>query len=480
MARTSVLERKPAVRTAGALFIALVLVMVWVTYAFFDKKFTDYDNVLIRTASTGVNLPQNADIKLRGMIVGEVRKVEPYGDGVQLTLGMNPKLIGDVPRDVSAQIVPKTLFGEKYVALIPSDDPSTESLRAGDVIAQAEVPIEVEKLLNDAYPLLTAVDPANLSYTLTALSDALSGRGKQLGETLVTANRYLKDTNPDVPQLVDDLVAFGTVSDGYAAALPDLGRLLENATVTGNTIVAKRAQLAAFFDEGTRLASTLTDFTEANGDNLVALADNGRPTLEMLGEYSPTFPCFLGGMRKLIPRLDSAFRDDMLHINLKVVPEPTGYDKDETLQISQKDFDEASVGPSAKSGSDVNARNAASPTCLDLKQIVSGDQATIDKLSSQANPFKVPASVYELVNIKNDHNKFGEPEEFGSSILNRPAVGDITSKVQPSMTGLDTPLERAALTNLLGASLGVSTDEVPDLGALMVGPILRGAGVTVE
>ncbi len=53
------------------------------------------------------------------MIVGEVRKVEPDGDGVKLLLAMNPKLIKDVPKGVTAQLIPKTLFGEKYVALIP-------------------------------------------------------------------------------------------------------------------------------------------------------------------------------------------------------------------------------------------------------------------------------------------------------------------------------------------------------------------------
>ena len=113
------------------------------------------------------------------------------------------------------------------------------------------MPIEVGRYLNDLYPLLDAVDPANLSYTLSAVSTALEGRGKQLGETLVQANSYLQKANPDVPQLIDDLTKLGTVSDGYANAMPDLGRLLRNTVVTGNTIVAKKAQLTAFFDEAT-------------------------------------------------------------------------------------------------------------------------------------------------------------------------------------------------------------------------------------
>ena len=36
-----------------------------------------------------------------------------------MTLGMDPQLIDRVPRDVRAEIVPKTLFGEKYISLVP-------------------------------------------------------------------------------------------------------------------------------------------------------------------------------------------------------------------------------------------------------------------------------------------------------------------------------------------------------------------------
>jgi len=484
MARTPFLEKKWSVRTLGAAFIALMLFLVWVTYAFFDKKFVSSEPVFITTQSTGVNLPQNADVKLRGMIVGEVRKIEPNGDGVKLTLAMNPDLLKEVPRDVTAQILPKTLFGEKFVSLIPEKDASAAKLRPGDTITQASVPIEVEELLNDAYPLLTAVDPANLSYTLTAVSDALSGRGTELGETLVSLNSYLKELNPDVPQLVTDLDTLGTVADGYADAMPDLGRLLTNAVTTGNTVVEKKSELAAFFDEGSRLADTLTDFTAANADNLKTLSSQSRPFLEMLGDYSPTFPCFLGGLKELIPRLDSAFRDQMLHINLKVVAQPTAYKEDEILKGTQADFDAASTGTPAKNGKDVRPDNAALPTCLDLDQITpaakaanealaKGDQAEFKKqqaklenLSSQSHPFAVPAAVYKLVNIKSDHNKYGD----GFRVA--PASATNGSFFSPAGT--------EALRTLLGAAVGTAPDQVPDLATLLLAPAIQGAGVSVE
>lgn len=478
MARTPVLERGFSLKMLGAIFVAMVIFFVWVTYAFFTKAFVDYDNVTLTTDTTGVNLPRNADVKLRGMIVGEVRKTRIDGDGVELTLGMNPRLIRDVPKGVTAQLVPKTLFGEKYVALIPPTADDGQKLQAGDVITKADVPIEVETLLNDLYPLLEAVDPASLSYTLSAVSTALDGRGTELGETLVTLNSYLKKVNPEVPQLVTDLTKLGTVSDAYAAALPDLGRVLRNTVVTGNTIVAKRAQLAAFLDEGTRLGDTLTAFTKENGDNLVRLAGETRPVLEMVGDYSSTFPCFLKSMSTIIPRLDSAFRGGTLHIDVKLIPQPDAYRVDENTNVSKADVDRASSGPSATNGKDIDASNAATPTCLDLNEINKG-RAQQERLSSQDNPFAVPADVYKLVGIKAAHNKFGEDSEFSS---NRVAANslDLDDLVQPSANGIDSASERSELNVFLGASLGMSPRDVPDIGSLMISPVLRGSAVSAR
>jgi virulence factor Mce-like protein len=485
MARTPVLERPASLKILGAAFVALLLFFLWLTYAFFNQKFVSSVPVTLESKTTGVNLPQNADVKLRGVIVGEVRKVEPDGAGVKLTLAMNPKLINDVPQGVTAELVPKTLFGEKYVSLIPPETDITggATLKAGDVIQKADVPIEVETLLDNLYPLLDAVDPANLSYTLSAVSTALEGRGEKLGTTLVTLNKYLQKTNPDVPQLIDDLNKLGTVSDSYASALPDLGRLLRNTVVTGNTIVAKKSQLAAFFEEGTALSNTLTEFTKDNGDNLKTLAADGRPVLDTIAKYSPTFPCFLTAMSGLVPRLDNAFRGGELHINVLLVPQPTHYNANENASVSKAQLDAASSGPSAKNGKDINAKNAATPTCLDLNQINAGADGPHNPYSSSGTPgkagtpFAVPADVYKLVGIKAPHGVFGKASDFNRSAATSASLQDL---VQPSMSGIDSASQRAAINTFLGGTLGMQPSSVPDIGSLLVSPIIRGSDVVLK
>src|SRR5690349_2214509 len=144
MARTAFAERPTSLKVLGVAFVALMAFFIWLTFAFFNKTFVNYDNVTLTGDKAGLNIPDNADIKLRGMIVGEVRKIEATPQGAKITLGMNPDTIDQVPANVTAEIIPKTLFGEKYISLVAPAEPSKQHLKAGDTITRAKVPIEVE------------------------------------------------------------------------------------------------------------------------------------------------------------------------------------------------------------------------------------------------------------------------------------------------------------------------------------------------
>ncbi|HZJ05183.1 MAG TPA: MlaD family protein, partial [Nocardioidaceae bacterium] len=131
----------------GVAFLALLVFFVWFTYAIFNKKFTDYAEVELEASKTGLQLPDRADVKVRGVIVGEVLDATASGEEVSLTLGLYPDELEAIPSDITARILPKTLFGEKFVALQIPGEPSEDPIAAGDVIEQTEVAIEVEKVL---------------------------------------------------------------------------------------------------------------------------------------------------------------------------------------------------------------------------------------------------------------------------------------------------------------------------------------------
>ncbi|MCW2847247.1 MAG: hypothetical protein JWR90_1221 [Marmoricola sp.] len=313
-------------RSLGIVFVGLLILAVWLTSAVFTQKFTSFDTVTLKTSTAGLNLPAKADVKVRGVIVGQVNKAESEGKGATLTLGIKPDKIKSIPKNVTAALVPKTLFGEKYVDLnIPKDADST-SLEAGDKITQTKLPIEVERVLNDLYPLLRTVQPAELNYTLNALATALEGRGNKLGESLVTLDGYLKRLNPQIPALIDDIKLLSTVTNTYADVVPQLAATLRNTVKTGNTLVTKEQKLNAFLKDLTSFSNTTKTFLDDNGDNIIRLGQLSEPILALLARYSSTFPCLLKGIVGQAPRLGETFRDFIFHIDLRLLPsQPRAY-----------------------------------------------------------------------------------------------------------------------------------------------------------
>ena len=134
--RRSGLGEGVLLRTYGVVFLVVLALLVGLTIAIYDKKFTKVVHVTLKTDRIGNQLAPPADVKLRGMIVGEVRNVSSNGRVASIALALQPRTIGLIPRNVTARLLPKTLFGEKYVELQIPAHPSAARLAEGDVISQ--------------------------------------------------------------------------------------------------------------------------------------------------------------------------------------------------------------------------------------------------------------------------------------------------------------------------------------------------------
>ena len=307
-------------KVLGVLFLALVVGAVYLTYATFSKKFVDYDRVTLQTSTIGLSLPSRADVKIRGVIIGEVLEADTSSEGAELVLGLYPDETETVPANVTASIIPKTLFGEKYVSLIVPDDAASDSIEAGDTITKTRVATEVEQVLNDLYPLLTAVQPGDLNMTLNAMATALEGRGETIGKNLETVDAYLKRVNPQIPELVEDLRLTAQVSDTYAEILPELGQILDNTVTTTQTLEGREASLNALYNDVASFSETTRTFLDDNGDELVRLGEVSVKQLRVFSRYSTEFPCLTKGIVKAGKLQAEAFRGFTLHIVLETLP----------------------------------------------------------------------------------------------------------------------------------------------------------------
>ncbi len=324
--RLSPAQAKTRRRLVGVVFLLVFALLVWLAVALYNKQFTPVAMVTLYTDSVGNEMHPGADVKIRGVQVGEVRQISADGTGARLTLAIQPGMVTQIPANVTAEMVPTTLFGQRYVDLIMPAQPAPARLTAGSVITQdrAADAVELEKVLNNLLPLLRASEPDKLSVTLTALARGLQGHGKELGQTLVALNAYLVKYNQHLPALDTDIKQLAAFARNFNQASPDLIQALTDFTVTNQTIVAERDNISALYSTLTTAAGDLQAFLDANSSNIIKLNADSVATLQILARYSPEFPCVLKDLVNFEPAVDKLLGKGTsqpgLHVSVVVVP----------------------------------------------------------------------------------------------------------------------------------------------------------------
>jgi phospholipid/cholesterol/gamma-HCH transport system substrate-binding protein len=315
---------KLARRSAGVAFLLVLAVLGTLAVQVYQQKFSDAVLVTLRTDRIGNQLNKSSEVKARGVKVGTVREVRSAPGGAEVRLALEPSIVDKIPRDVSALLIPKTLFGERYVQLSIPERSTTRPIAEGDVIDQdrSANAIELERVFDDLLPVLKAVQPQKLATTLSAIATALQGRGEQLGETLATAADYLTGFNPNLPTLTGDIRDLAAVSQLYGDIAPDILDSLTDSAVTLNTVAEQRDRLDTLYAQVTSSTQDLTLFLRNNKQNIIRLAADSRAPLELAARYSPAFPCTLKALTDLKPAMDKVLGAGTdqpgLHVEAKV------------------------------------------------------------------------------------------------------------------------------------------------------------------
>lgn len=297
----------------GGLAIAVIVALLASSVAVFTHAFSNDAHVRLDLDRAGSQLSKGADVKVDGIIVGRVDAIDAMagGAGATLDLAIDPDQLHLIPANVTAHVIPKSVFGEKYVELEFPREPATARLADGDVIRRdrSSVAVETRTVLNHLGPLLDAVSPAQLNTTLTAIATAVQGRGELMGTTIVDAGRFLRALRPSIPTLVEDAGLVAAVSDSYRQASEPLFRTLEQIGITARTVTAHHEQLEQLLTSTQRFADVARGFVDRVGERYVDVVAVSRPVLSLLARYSPELACVVRGVTAATPRLEAVFAD---------------------------------------------------------------------------------------------------------------------------------------------------------------------------
>ena len=406
----------------GLTLLVIIGGLIWLSIAMFNQQFRSTTPVSMHISRAGLQLLPGSDVKMRGIIVGDVKEITSNGDGAEIKMRLQPKWAKRIPANVSARLVPKTIFGEKYVDLVTPAQPSG-FLASGSVIPEdrSTPALEINQALDDLLPVLRTVRPADVNLTLTALATGLKGRGDLLGQTLVQLRDYVVQVNPYVPQLGRDLDLAAQVAEAYNIAAPDLLHLLGNLADTSTTIVDERNALIDLFGSVTTGSDVTRGLLERSEHDLITINHISRETVALLAKYSPEYPCFIKGIANVIPRIHAA---------------------------------QPSTGP-----------------------FRFGPLVTVEFLPP-GRAYRYPTDLPEFADTRGP-NCYGLPNppnslpkihyDDGTGTPKPPSGAPATAKPQKDI--------RTPLAPLLGPILGVPTSQVPDIAGLLYGPMLNGTRV---
>lgn len=413
-------------RWYGVIFLVVIATLLSLAVAVYQQVFTSVVPITLQAYSIGSQLEPQADVKMDGLIVGEVRQVHADGQKATLDIALKPEDTGLIPADVDARLLPKTLFGEEYVDLVPPAHPSPRHIRAGDVITQdrTKAGIELQQLMNDLLPLLRAVQPGELNATLSAFADALEGRGDAIGANLSRVESYLRLLNPHLPALMTDISRLADTAEVYSNAAPDLLRILDNTITMSRTVVAKQDALRSFLTGTTTFAGTAQGVLSDNADRIITLAHVSRPILALLARYAPEYPCLLSGLTASEPLAEQVFTGGQMHITLEFTLPRPGYHPGEEPRYAEH----------------------RGPNCEGLPH----------------PPVPAPAL----------HFNDGTSAQSGQ--------GSLPPGTSPLSTVSGTPAEQHLISSLVAPVMGEPVDQVPAVATLLFGPMARGTAVSVS
>ncbi len=256
------------------------------------------------TLDSAAGLVQDNAVKIAGVKVGSIERVEVEGEQAILTLLVDPQV--ELHQDAVALVRAKSLLGEKYLQLEPGQNGPL--LADGDAIAQVRSTFEIDEVLNALEPILGGED--SIGAALRPLLGRIDGlvakaSGEDGGEpiatreelgtmvddirgTIASVNEIATENKDGVKQLIDNtnnllsdprvdriLGNLDRITTTTANRLPGLLEKADRTLGRADSALAKVEDVAAEFtpERMDKLGSVIDDVAVAS-NNLKLISED--------------------------------------------------------------------------------------------------------------------------------------------------------------------------------------------------------------
>jgi virulence factor Mce-like protein len=316
----------------GGVTILIVIVAVFLSYnANKGLPFVPTTTLKVRVPN-GANLVPGNDIRSGGSRVGVIESMRPVRDPdgkvvAELDLKLD-KRIGDVPKDSTFRIRPRSALGLKYLELI--EGRSDQAFVNGDT-----VPAEQGSAATDIDEVLKMFDAETRKASqenLRGFGDAFAGRGQSVGRTIEELPPFLEHLQPVMSNLADP----ETQLPRFISELADAARIVAPVSKQQAALFTSMADTfeALGRDEGA-LKQTISD-SPPTMDVAIESFRVQRPFLANLEGFGEDFAPATAELRGALPTLNRAV-DVAIPVNRRAPDfnEQTGKTLDQLRELAQ-------------------------------------------------------------------------------------------------------------------------------------------------
>jgi phospholipid/cholesterol/gamma-HCH transport system substrate-binding protein len=255
-----------------AIAVVLALVVGGVLWWVLDANQRRYSAVF-----TGVvGLYEDNDVRVLGVKVGKVEKVQPRGETVLVEMSVDRTI--DIPANAKAVIVSPSLVSDRYVQFTPAYT-GGRTLAEGTTLPvdRTATPLEVDELYASLNRVSKTLGPNGvnkdgaLSDLLNTLAANAEGNGEALNQTVTQLSQMaetLSGKDEDLFATVDNLQKF---TSALAESDQQVNEFTEQAAQVSQFLADERGDLAAAVDQ---LGVALTAVQQFINDNRAHLKSN--------------------------------------------------------------------------------------------------------------------------------------------------------------------------------------------------------------
>ncbi|WP_296602621.1 MCE family protein [Nocardioides sp.] len=272
-------ERNPVV--VGAVSLVVLAIVMLAAFRAQDLPLIGGGDTYYAAFSESGGLEPNDEVRIAGVRVGKVEKVELEGDHVRVTFRVDtPSEFGE---DTHAAIKVKTLLGAMYLSLEPAG--------SGQLDEGSEIPVERTSSPYDVVDAFSGlaetserIDTDRLAQSLTTLADLTRNTPEEFRQALDGVSRLSSNIAARDQQINSLLTNLKRVSSVLDERDGDIIGLMKDSDVLFRALVARRDAVHNLLTSTTRLSKELTALIEQSRADLKPALDHLDNVLQVLNK----------------------------------------------------------------------------------------------------------------------------------------------------------------------------------------------------